>query len=275
MELLKMTLKQYYENPYGKGSTFANAPAIKQNLSDRYNVLRNNHKFTHKIYALDGMMSREYYILIDVPSETLDRMNYQVLVKLTQSENSNGTTIDNYNVKFFSNSPSFIFTHAYVFNLFGLFIEELGDKYDKKVLTKEPIVKNYYKIIGYEKSLFFAVSFILNNLHEISKLDKSALVIDEFDDIKSLIFAQNEIMIKYDARKKAHRDKVSKDPRYALMHKVKKEIKRTDKRKKPTTNPNKVARGENRNLNTQPSNKITGKSKIGGRSKIKGKKKIK
>ena len=89
-----------------------------------------------------------------------------------------------YYVKFYSNDPAFVYTHAHAFASNNLFIEELTSKMSKKAIRTEAKEKNPYNQIGYVKSIYFAyLSMInkgLNNIDrfkaECKKFSKSSLV---------------------------------------------------------------------------------------------------
>lgn len=155
-------LKEFIDNPMGKGSNaIPNRQLIKDNLNRRYEELIKNKKIKLDIYRKKD----EYYFHFKLPSES-DRNNfYDVVLHFTMDKEdfSNDKNLNRYYVKFFSNCPSFVYTYAYAFNLYGLFVEELSSKYDKKVLNDDPVTRNPGEIISYEKSIYFACYHLIRN----------------------------------------------------------------------------------------------------------------
>jgi hypothetical protein len=163
------TLKEFMDNPMGKGSTaIPNRKLISDDFAKRYNKLIKTKKFEHTVYK-DG---DDYYFHIKVPSESERNNTYDVVLHFTQGEESfhNDNFLNRYYVKFFSNCPSFTFTFAYVFNLYGLLIESLPNKYRDEVLEDDPITRNPGEIISYEKSTYFACYHIMQNNRLMNKM---------------------------------------------------------------------------------------------------------
>jgi hypothetical protein len=146
------SIKDFVDNPMGKGSfAIPNRQLIKDDLNRRYDKLNQNKKIKVTVYK-DG---EDYYFHFLIPSET-ERLNtYDVVLQFTMGEDDFkfDNFLNRYYVKFFSNCPSFTFTYAYAFNLYGMLIEHLGNKYDEQVLTDDPIVRNPGEIISYENEI--------------------------------------------------------------------------------------------------------------------------
>jgi hypothetical protein len=153
------TLKEYLENPMGKGSTaIPNKQLIKDDLTRRYKTLKKKKKFRYTVYKDKD----EYYFHIIVPSESERDNTYDVVLYFTMGEEDfkYDNFLKRYYVKFFSNCPSFIYSFAYVFNEYGFLIENLANKYTDLVLGNMPIIRNPGEIVSYEKSLMFACLFV-------------------------------------------------------------------------------------------------------------------
>lgn len=160
---IPQTLDEYLENPMGKGSTaIANRNLIKSDLDARYEKLITKHKeFKHTHYH----DATNFYIHIQVPSETEQNNTYDVVIQFTPTDNAviHDVNLNRYTIKVFSNCPSFTYTYAYVYNDYGLMIDFLRNKYKNVVLSDNPVVKNPGEIINFEKSIYFACKFIKAN----------------------------------------------------------------------------------------------------------------
>ena len=150
------TVRSYLESPMVKSSAF-NIRTIKEDLTRRYEKLVSEKKIEMKNVAIDG---KKYYVHYVIGTESDDRENnYDVIIEFFPKNRIVATesTVKNYNIKFFTNIPSFVFTFAYVYNEKGLLSEEFKNKYNSKVFKMKPKEKNPYKIVNYDKALYFAL----------------------------------------------------------------------------------------------------------------------
>lgn len=160
MEII--TMKDFLSNPTGKGSaSFTRRDIVKENLLQRYIKLLENTKngINMKCYNDKG----SYIFHIKMPSETYgNQLKYDVVLQFIPIGNvtKNDTTILNYSMKMYSNSPQFMFTYAYVFNRDKLIPKELLSKLSKESLRKEPKIRNPFHTYGFEKSIYFSLLFI-------------------------------------------------------------------------------------------------------------------
>lgn len=187
-EAKPMTLEDYINNPYGKGS--ASIPAmIREGALANYKhkfdnlMLRENGKV--KYYMFKDTNNNAYYVLVKVPSETIPKFYYDVVFKFfTDSDVSDaGRNLKKYYIQFFSNDPSFVYTYAYAFNKEGIFINELASKMSRQALTEEPKERNPKQDIGYVKTIIFAYLF----LNEKELLSKQAFGNAESYTLKTLL----------------------------------------------------------------------------------------
>ncbi|MMZ42275.1 hypothetical protein D1872_37950 [compost metagenome] len=167
------TLREFMDNPMGKGSNaIPSRQLVRDDLTRRLGtVLRHkDKKITVDIYK-DG---DHYFYHLTIPSESEDRRNtYDVVLEFFADELPPGVkkekNMNHYQVRFFSNSPSFTYTYAYAFDLYGFFIKELSNKYRVQVLDNPPVTRNPAEVINYEKSIFFAVSYLLQHPRFLDK----------------------------------------------------------------------------------------------------------
>lgn len=163
------TLKEFIDNPMGKGSNaIPNRQLIKDDLNRRYEQLVRKKKINVDIYK----DSDEYYFHFKIPSESERNNSYDVVLHFTMDKDDfrSDKNLDRYYVKFFSNSPSFTYTYGFVFNLYGLLVEDLMSKYDDRVLNEDPSTRNPGEIISYEKSIYFACYHLMQNRHYMNKI---------------------------------------------------------------------------------------------------------
>lgn len=150
-----MTLEEYMNNPQGTSAVFSNKEMYRNMYIDKLNklLLKENGKFATKFYK----SSNSYYIHVKVPSEVVDNFYYDVVFKIQR-----GSNLGKQPFRVFSNAPSFTFVFTYAFKSHKMLIEDLEEKYDKKVLNEKPKEKNPKLEIGYEKSICIAYLFLKN-----------------------------------------------------------------------------------------------------------------
>lgn len=158
-----MTLFQYIENPLGKkNAVFSQRNILRQVYTAKLDavMLREAGKMKYDLYH--NKKDDTYWIHIKVPSEVVPKFYYDVVIKFFTSDNGQRTSgsLADYNVRFFSNDPAFVYTYLRVFLKNGLFIDELKSKAPAKALKEDPSERNPYETPGYVKSLYFAYLYI-------------------------------------------------------------------------------------------------------------------
>lgn len=157
-----MKIDEFLKNPLGKGAIMPGREQILTNLDYRLELLEKNKEITMNIYV---DKNDAYYHLI-IPSENKDRHNsYDVIIKFKATDKSDkfDQSYRQYQIEFFSNCPSFTYGYAYVANINGYLIKEFADKYESQVLKYPPVSKNPGLMFGYEKSIYFACSYIMKD----------------------------------------------------------------------------------------------------------------
>lgn len=154
-----MDIRQYLDNPMGKGAIIQGKQLIIDDLDKRFEKLNTDKKIESDVYK-DG---NNYIFHIKLPSESERDNTYDVVIEFSPVDKTSlsDESIINYNVKFFSNCPSFIFTYAYAYNDKNLFIDFLSKKLDEQVLKNAPVVKNPMNIVNFEKSIYFACKYLV------------------------------------------------------------------------------------------------------------------
>ena len=163
-----MKIDEFLRNPVGKGAIIPGRDMLLTNLDYRMQLLEKHKKIEMNIYTNKDDV---YYHLI-IPTENKDRDNsYDVIIKFKATEKNDkfDATYRQYQIEFFSNCPSFTYGYAYVANINGYLIKELADKYEPQVLKYPPVSKNPGLTFGYEKSIYFACKYIMNDKRVLLK----------------------------------------------------------------------------------------------------------
>lgn len=164
------SLKNFYDNPMGRGSTsIPNRKITIDYMESKYYRLVNKKDITCRVY-----IHKEYYyfhLLIPSDHDEFD-LFYDVVVQFCPvNKNSKfDNYLNNYIVKFFSNCPSFTYTFAYVYYNNDILINELKGRFREEVLKKKPIIRNRSGLINYDKSIFYACRYILDHKHLLNKM---------------------------------------------------------------------------------------------------------
>ena len=152
---MEMAFSQYISNPTGMGTAVMSYRKMYEDLyHDKWNKImtREMGKIEYNLYK----DKKARYAHIKVPSETVENFYYDVVIRFDNSANK----LDECNVQFFSNDPSFNYTFAYAFKKNKLTIPELESKMSKEALRTPAKEKNPQNIIGYVKVFYFAYIFM-------------------------------------------------------------------------------------------------------------------
>lgn len=160
-----MTIKNFLQNPTGAySSSFARRDLIIQGMKWRYQELIKKHGHPQMIV---WEQDDHVYFHFKMPSEKFGKKClYDVVIKFVCSNPAlmkTSTTLNGYGINVFSNSPNFMFTYAYVYNQDGILIPESITKLPEKCLTDKPEIKNPNESYGFEKSVYFALLYIMEN----------------------------------------------------------------------------------------------------------------
>ena len=149
-------IKEFLNNPAGKGATVLNISAVKDKFTERYNSIVSD--IDYSIY----IVKKDVYFLVNIPS-SVKGIKYDILVKFEPTSKSTGKSLSDMSMKIFSNSPSFLYTYAHAYDVQGLFIKECKRKLSSQMLTDIAKSKNPYGILSYDFSVFAALHFIVSN----------------------------------------------------------------------------------------------------------------
>lgn len=200
-----------------KGSMKLNTKGVIEEYRERYEKLTGSGKtFRHDTYTVNP--GSRVMVHIKVPSETVDRFFYDVLIELSAEKSA--ADFRDCDIKIFSNCPSFVYSVAYVFahwdpdatakgganrKIAGMMIDSLRGKLPKerllvpgsekslghKPVHDKPVVRNPMGIPLFDKSVYFAIFYMLDNVqfsqaihnhHNIS-MTRLMATIDDFDSL--------------------------------------------------------------------------------------------
>lgn len=184
-----MLLKEFMKDnmPLSKGSVKIPIKSIREEYRTRYDKLSSEKAFTHVVYKTSP--GGRVIVHVKVPSETLEKFYYDVLLEVEGTPGAR--SLENCNVRFFSNCPSFVYTYAYIFyhlnadgtvskdNKSGgaiisllrrkipqdrLLMPGTEEKIGDAVLDNEPDTRNPHRLIMLDKSLYYAVFYLMDNV---------------------------------------------------------------------------------------------------------------
>lgn len=182
------TLEGFLEAPFGKKEP-------KQNdYEKKYQALKSRKRIHMEACTeVDGT----YLVHIKVGSDTNANTFYDVILHFFTDDNSvkKDVSFRRYYVKFFSNSPSFIYTYATLYKMNGIMVDALVDKLDAVYGDKLPEKSNPDLKVSFDKSIYAACRFMQD--HKVSayskvgflarrkkKIDKFFADVASFEDVK-------------------------------------------------------------------------------------------
>ena len=209
---MKMTFDDYIQNPMGReNSVISNRNMYRELYTEKFNkiLLREGGRISYDTYT-DG---KRCFCYIKIPSEVVHKFYYDVLIEFDPPVGvASGNNLSNYNVKFYSNDPAFVFTFAHAFIKNGLFITDLTDKMSKEAVKTKAKEKNPKDIVGYVKSLYFAYLFmtrrgLFNKLHYVDRYDLKYLK-------RTIVNADEKVKLRQEAG--SHAAKANKRDKEAI-----------------------------------------------------------
>lgn len=195
---MNITLEQYIINPQVKSNAVLNATAreaIRGKYIQKYDAIlvRERGRIDYTLYK-DSKNNR-FFAHFKIPSETVEKFYYDTVLEFYTDENiTNTTDLFKYYVKFYSNDPAFVYTHAHAFSTNDLFISELVSKMSRKALRTEAKEKNPYNQIGYVKSIYFAyLTMKAKGLNHVDKFEAESKNFSKISLISSITDADKKV----------------------------------------------------------------------------------
>lgn len=192
-----MTLGEYLSNPYGKGAAVSPTSLIRDSVERE---LRSAYPEPIQ-YMVNATKDRRLLIHVKLPSRTKKGVYYDIVIELDGAdvpENSKAS-IAGMPFRVFSNSPSFYYTYAKVFEEKGLFCSWLKGKYERKIMRKDPEQRNPSKIVGYERTVYTSMWYVFQKLrstHASDLLNSSIKVTQK--EIASKVQTQDQVEYAYE-----------------------------------------------------------------------------
>lgn len=176
------------------GSAVSLAPLF-ESLLRRYNKVKR--KISMEVYK----DKNSYIFKIKIPSEKNGMYEndifYDVVLEFYPiGDELDSKRINEYGIRTFSNCPTYLYNFCYIYSKMGAIINKIPKTmYDEKALSQKPGVTNPYRMIGPEKSIWFAIRKIYDEtLYKKSKLDNLVLEHESYEDIFSDVSSQEEKM---------------------------------------------------------------------------------
>ena len=171
---IEVNLFNYLKDPsiLGGPDTFK-GEAVKQKYPAKYvSYIQKNRNIPLEVFYDD---KEEIYLYhMRIVSDNKSDVYYDILIEISTSDKSKEAepTILHYeDLKFFSNTPRFTFTFAYVYNKYKILIPELKDKFDEITFQEAPKKTNSRMAIGYDSAIFMAIYFLKANSFYLRKTD--------------------------------------------------------------------------------------------------------
>lgn len=160
---MDMKLSDYIQNPMGvKNGVFTQRDMYKNIYTDKLNkiLVRETGRIAYFLY----INKDKYIIHLKIPSEVIEKFYYDVVLEFSTKDPDIAASaqLNDYNVKFYSNDPAFVYTFAFAFLKNQIFIKELVPRMSKTAVQNAAAVKNPKNEVGYVKSLYFAYLVIKN-----------------------------------------------------------------------------------------------------------------
>lgn len=242
-----MNFRDYMEHPMGKGAS-TGSRIQRDELIKQYNWFIQDHKINHKLVK----KGNRFFAMIQIESRKVRGFFFDNILEFSNVNSSQSMlSIDN-EMRVYTNSPSFNFTYAYVFNKNKMIIPELKNKYSKLAIKDEPEIRNSYNIISYDRVLFFSILYIMRQKLFNTVDYTETNVSDIFDKLDT----PEVCLTKYN-RELAIRNELERKAKERENRESTKTTREVDKRQ-PSLSASK---------HNHVKSKIRGKSKISGKSK--------
>ena len=219
-----MRFDDYISNPMGrKNAVMSNREMYRNMYAEKLDkiLIRENGKIDYTLYTDKD----RYLIHFKIPSEVIPNFYYDTVVEFVPNgPKSMATTIKDYDVKFYSNDPSFVYTFAHAFIKNDIFIRDLLPRMSKEAVKKVATEKNPSNEVGYVKSIYFAyILMVRNSLFDKLKFKAFGQKYNRKRLLENITHAEEKI----ESRKKAEED-LNKGKREKNKHD--KEIREKDRK---------------------------------------------
>ena len=168
------TLDEFLREPFGRQDLLDKIT----DYESRYQIYLRDNKIRLVAYTeVEG----SYYLHVTVPSESAKEESYRYDVVLrfftTSDRIRKESSLRNYYVQFFSNSPSFIYKYAVLYKKHGALIEFLYSKMNPEYADTLPEKSNKAMEISFDKSIYFATRYL--SQHKFRYLTKMGILLQK------------------------------------------------------------------------------------------------
>ena len=117
-----MTYDQYIKNPMG-GSVVTNRQVLMDMYRQKWNniLVRENGQINYSIYK----GADDFYVHLKIPSEVVPKFYYDTIARFYIDKHKTAGTLpanlNTYEVQFYSNDPSFVYTFTHAFGFTAVF----------------------------------------------------------------------------------------------------------------------------------------------------------
>lgn len=263
-----MNFDKYIDNPSGGTSVYTNRRMYKDMYSRKFNALlvREKGQIEYELYRTGVSAKPEiFYVYIKIPSEIVPKFYYDVVIEFSTKSNKirNTNNLREYDVKFYSNDPAFVYTFAHSFIKNDLFIKDLKPKMAKDSIKHVAKTRNPKNEVWYVKSLYFAyLAMDRYNLFSKIQFDRSAKKYDKAKLLRKIMKAEDKVALRQSEGEKIRKQRIEDKKRKAREG------------KKPS-NQHIAAKKSNisKPTKTPKTSKVTKISNVTKKSKITGKNK--
>lgn len=201
----------YMANPYGKGSGVMPVNVIRSNVANETATT-----YPAPIRFKAYRAPRQHLVLhCKLPSRTKQGVFYDIVMDLDLSPDfETRKSVVKYDCTVFSNSPSFYYTYAKVFQEKGALCPWLRKKYERQIMKKNPEKRNPANIIGYERTLYTAMWVTMQQTRGRTARDLYDNAPEtSYRELAKLVQSQDEIETAYEkapytAREQARRNDI-------------------------------------------------------------------
>lgn len=241
-----MTFDEYISNPMGKkNAVFSQREVFREIYTKKLDAIlvREVGKVKYQLYY--DKKNSKYYIHFKIPSEPIKDFYYDTVIEFYTKDHgiSIGKSLSKYDVKFYSNDPSFVFTFAHAMKKNDMFIKDLEPRMAKKALKEVGKEKNPKDEVGYVKSIFFAYLLMKNyGLFAKVQFESYAKPYNKKELLNAVTQAEEKVQARIDAGEDLRKEQSA------------------ERRKQRTEDRN--ARRENNPINIQPSGNVKKTNKV-------------
>lgn len=218
------TFEEFLNAPFGK-------PEIKSNEFEK----KYKDSIAKKRIYIEGntKVDDNYFLHLKIGSDSNQGQFYDVVIMFftDNEELKKGSSLEKYFIKFFSNSPSFIYQYAALYKQNGFLIEMLYEKLDPEYADKLPEKTNKDLKLSYDKSIYAALRYLQD--HRATALGKTVLAFNKRKKSEEFFRAiQDFADVKLTQELRNLDKKIDKE-----LDQKKKEKKEEKKQKKPSRTP--------------------------------------